>query len=181
MNATGVALITPYHRLSQRSLPADRSIALSTPTNALSGMVSAYFQRSPLLGIVSLTTALAKVVLPVTLDQVPFAYNSTWLSHQICAWLSISILALTIIVVAGLFLVEWPPLPVDPSTIAGAMFYIFDSQIVHTFDGLACKTKRDRDNDIRSMGSTYAYWQTVDETGVRLGRPKIDTYDWKSE
>lgn len=174
-------MITPYHRLSQQSLPADRSILLSTPTNALSGMTSAYSQRSPLLGFVSLTTALAKIVLPVTLDQVPFAYNSTWLSHQICAWLSIAILALTILAVASLSLVEWPPLPVDPSTIAGAMFYIFESQVVDTFDGLACKNRKDRDNNIRSMGSTYAYWQTVDETGLRLGRPRIDTYDWKSE
>lgn len=144
-------------------------------------MTSAYRQRSPLLGIVSFTTILAKVVLPVTLDQVPFAYNSTWLTQQICAWLSVAILALMIFVVAGLFLVEWPPLPVDPSTIAGAMFYVCESQMVDAFDGLSCKNKKSRDRDVRSMGSRYAYWQTVDESGLQLGRPKVDTYDWKTE
>lgn len=181
MNAIGVAMIIPYHRLSQRALPADRSVLLSTPTSALSGMVSAYHQRSPLLGLVSFTTALGKIVLPVTLDQVPFAYNLTWLTQQICAWLSIAILALMIIVVAGLSFVEWPPLPIDPSTIAGAMFYVCESQMVDTFDGLACKSEADRNRDIRSMGSTYAYWQTVDGTEMRLGRPRVDTYDWKGE
>lgn len=181
MSITGIALITPYQRLSHRALPADRSILLSSPTNALSGMISAYCQRSPLLGLVSFTTSLAKIVLPVTLDQVPFAYNATWMTQQICAWLSIAILALVFVVVAGLFLVEWPPLPVDPSTIAGAMFYICESQIVDTFDGLPHIEEKDRDRDVRSMGLTYAYWQTVDESGVRLRRPRIDIYEGKVE
>lgn len=178
---TGIALITPYQRLSQRALPADQSILLSMPTNALSGVMSAWRQRSPLLGIVSVTTMLAKTVLPVTLDQVPFAYNSTWLTQQVCAWLSIAILALMIVVVSGLFMVEWPPLPVDPSTIVGAMFYVSESHVVDMFDGLACKNDKDRDNHIRSLGSKYAYWQTVDGRGLRLGRPRVDTYVWKAE
>lgn len=174
-----MAVLTPFLHLSQRALPAERSILLSPPTNAFSGLLSAYRQRSPFLGILSFTTILAKIVLPVTLDHVPFSYNATWLTQQICAWLSISIMALMIIVVAGSFLIRWPHLPVDPSTIVGAMFYLCDSHMLEAFEDLACKDKRQRDAEVRAMGSWYAYGQAAD-VGEKKNS-KVDVYNWKVE
>lgn len=174
-----MAVLTPFLRLSQRALPAERSILLSPPTNAFSGLLSAYRQRSPFLGILSFTTILAKIVLPVTLDHVAFSYNTTWLTEQICAWLSIGIMALMIAVVAGSFLIRWPYLPVDPSTIAGAMFYLCDSHMLETFEDLAYKNKRQRDTQVRAMGVLYAYGQATS-----VGKKKnlnIDVYDSKIE
>lgn len=38
-------------------------------------------------------------------------------------WLAVTILSTMILVLLGSFLVKWPELPIDPSTIAGAMYY----------------------------------------------------------
>lgn len=66
------------------------------------------------------------------------------------------------VAVAGSFLIRWPNLPVDPSTIAGAMFYVCDSHMLEAFDDLARKSKKERDSDVRAMGS----WYVISETWV---------------
>lgn len=81
--------------------------------------------------------------------------------------------------VAGSFLIHWPNLPVNPSTIAGAMFYVCDSQMLDMFDDLARKDKRARDLDVRAMGGRYAYGQTVGTN--EKNRVKVDLYHWKAE
>lgn len=178
-STTGVAILMPFLRLSQGALPPERSILLSRPTNAFSGLVSAYRQRSSFMGILSLVTILAKIVLPVTLDHVPFSYNQTWLTQQICAWLSVSILAVMIAVVIASFAIPWPRLPVDPSTIAGAMLYVSDSYMLDAFDGLSRQEKKERDFRIHAMGAWYSYQKI---TGVsEKERMQVDACHWKAE
>lgn len=152
-----VATILPYQRLSKHALPAEQSILLSPPTNSFYGIYSAFKQRSFFLGFVSFTTILAELFLPVTLSHVPFSHLDTYETQVVCAWLSISILALMILVILYSFFIRWPHMPVDPRTIAGAMFYVCDSWMLGTMEGMATLGKRERNSIVRGQRLRYEF------------------------
>lgn len=152
-----VAIILPYQQLSKYRLTAERSILLSPPTNAFYGMHSAFRQRSIFLGAVSFTTILAELFLPVTLSHVPFSHLDTYVTQLVCAWLSITILALMILVIFYSFFIQWPHMPVDPRTIAGAMFYVCDSGMLGTLEGISTRGKEERDTLLRSQRLRYEF------------------------
>lgn len=152
-----VAVILPYQLLSTQALPAGQSILLSPPTNAFYGVFSAFRQRSIFLGAVSFTTILAELLLPVTLSHIPFSHLDTYETQLVCAWLSISILASMMLVILYSFLIRWPHMPVDPRTIAGAMFYVCDSWMLGAMDGAATLGKKQRDSFIYSQRLNYEY------------------------
>lgn len=152
-----VATISPYLQLSNDNLPAERSILLSPPTNAFYGLYSAVRQRHAYLGVLSFTTILGELVLPVTLSHVPFSLIETYRTQLVCAWMSIGILALMILVLAWSFLTAWPHMPVDSRTVAGAMFYVCDSWMLETMQGMSRMGKGDRDLDVRYLRLRYAY------------------------
>lgn len=152
-----VAGILPYQQLSKHALPAERSILLSPPTNAFYGLYSAFQQRSIFLGAVAFATLLAELFLPVTLSHVPFSHLDTYETQLVCAWLSISILALMMIVILYSFLIRWPHMPVDPRTIAGAMFYVCDSWMLGTMEGMATLGKKDRDSIVRAQRLRFEF------------------------
>lgn len=152
-----VASILPYQQLSQHALPAELSVLLSPPTNAFYGLYSAFRQRSFFLGAVAFATILAELFLPVTLSHVPFSHLDTYETQLVCAWLSISILALMILVILYSFFIRWPHMPVDPRTIAGAMFYVCDSWMLGTMDGIATLGKKERDSIVRSQRLRYEF------------------------
>lgn len=142
--------------MSCRPLPAQRSILISPPTNTFSGLYSAVRQRHFYLGVLALTTLLADF-LPVTLSHVPFSVLETYETQYTCAYLSIAILVVMVIAVASSLAVRWPHMPVDPRTIAGAMYYVCNSGILASFDGLASVEMRDRDWMVKSMGLQYRF------------------------
>ncbi|KAL1859798.1 hypothetical protein Daus18300_009388 [Diaporthe australafricana] len=152
-----VAIILPYQQLSKHALPAERSILLSPPTNAFYGAYSAFQQRSVFLWAVSSTTILAELLLPVTLSHVPFSHLDTYETQLVCTWLSVTIMALMIIVVLYSFLIQWPHMPVDPRTVAGAMFYVCDSWMLGTMEGISTVTKKQRDWSMRSQRLRYEF------------------------
>jgi hypothetical protein len=102
----------------------------------------------------------------------------TYETQKICAYISIVIIMLMIIVMAGSFMIQWPHMPVDPRTIAGAMFYVCDSWMLGSLDGLASLERRDRDWMVKSMGLRYLYGNL---TGMsekeRVGIDAIDDAD----
>lgn len=53
--------------------------------------------------------------------------------------------------------IDWPHLPLDPRTIAGAMYYVCDSRMLAAFEGMADADKRERDVDVRRLRSRYGY------------------------
>jgi len=161
----GVAVLSPYLVLSQRSLPARRSILLSPPTNPFSGLRTAFLQRNLYLGVLSVATILSELFLPVTLAHVPFSLVETLDTQIVCAWLSIAILAFMIIVLAASFLIRWPHMPVDPRTIAGAMFYVCDSWWLESLEGLSCMEKKERDRIIRHIGVQYKFGIMIGMSG----------------
>ena len=69
------------------------------------------------------------------LANVPFSPFQTWTTHRVCAWLTVGILAVMILVlVLEWAFVRYPYLPVDPITLAGGLYYICDSEMVHDFN-----------------------------------------------
>lgn len=167
-----VAIILPYQLLSKHALPAGRSILLSPPTNAFYGILSAFRQRSIFLGAVSFATMLAELFLPVTLSHVPFSHLDTSETQFVCTWLSISILAFMILVILYSFCIRWPHMPVDPRTIAGAMFYVCDSWMLGAMDGMATLEKKDRDSIVNSQRLKYEFACSEGVSGKE--RMKVD-------
>jgi hypothetical protein len=173
----GVAVISPYLLMSHRPLPAERSILISPPTNAFSGLYSAVQQRHLYLGVLALATLLAEF-LPVTLSHVSFGILETQETQLTCTYLSIAILMIMVAVVAGSLAIRWPHMPVDPRTIAGAMYYLCDSGMLGSFDGLAGLEMRDRDWMVKSMGVQYTFGTIVGLTGKeRVGIESISGAD----
>lgn len=97
---------------------------LTLPTNPFSGLyrVVSGSHTDAYLGIVSLVAILAQA-LPTLLVNVPFRMVETYKTHEVCLWLAVAVMAGMICTVLGSFFVELPAMPVDPSTVFGAMYY----------------------------------------------------------
>lgn len=149
--------MSPYLRLSKTARRAEQSILCSPPTNAFYGMWSAFRQRHLYLGFLSFATILAELCLPVTLSHVPFSAVETYMTQIVSAYLSVAILSLMMIAVILSFFIKWPHMPVDPRTIAGAMYYVCDSWMLGSMEGLSSLGKDDRDLDVRFMRHRYGY------------------------
>jgi O-antigen/teichoic acid export membrane protein len=174
---TGVAVLSPYLLMSHRPLPAQYSILISPPTNPLSGLYSAFRQRHLYLGVLALATLLADF-LPVTLSHVPFSVLETSETQSTCAYLSIAILVIMMVAVAASLAVRWPHMPVDPRTIAGALYYLCDSSVLISFDGLAGVERRDRDWMVKSMCVRYTFGTMIGLNGKeRVGIEALDAGD----
>lgn len=177
--SSGVAIISPYLQLSRRARPADRSILFSPPTNPLSGVRSAIRLRNLYLGLLSFTTLLVELCLPVTLSHVPFSRIDKVSTNVICGWISIGILGLVLIMILASFFITWPHMPMDPRTVAGAMFYVCDSRMLKAFEGLAAVSTKERDLDVRYLRSLYCYGCNVGLSGrERMG---VDVCDNREE
>lgn len=75
-----------------------------------------------------------------------------------------------VLVVVGSFFVSWPHMPVDPSTIAGAMYYVCDSWMLARFEGLSMMKRRDRDWHVNEMNLRYEFGEIRGASGiVRIG------------
>lgn len=118
-----------------------RAFHTTPPTNVLSGAWLALFpgpgpgpgrrrrprdrdrDRDAYLGAVA-TAGIFAELLPLLLSNVPFEFDLD--SAGICTWMSVAILCVLMVAVVASFLVRWPHMPVDPSTVAGAMYYASD-------------------------------------------------------
>lgn len=149
--------MSPFLRLSKQAHHAEQSILLSPPTNAFYGIWSAFRQRHLYLGFLSFTTVLAELCLPVTLSHVPFSAVETYMTQYVSAYLSIAILGLMMIAVIMSFFIKWPHMPMDPRTIVGSMYYVCDSWMLGSMEGMSTLRKKDRDLDVRFMRHRYGY------------------------
>ncbi|RYP22650.1 hypothetical protein DL765_001500 [Monosporascus sp. GIB2] len=164
-----VAAISPYHLLAQAPRSARRSILLAPPTNAFSGLWSAVRRRDGFLAVVALTSVLSEL-LPVLLAEIPFRVSQTYLVHRITTWSAVGILGIMLLVLIASFFVKWPHMPLDPTTVAGAMYYVADSWMVGGFDGLGTLGPKDRDRRIVALGLKYRFGQMTGVSGeTRVG------------
>ncbi|KAI2610822.1 uncharacterized protein GGS25DRAFT_480131 [Hypoxylon fragiforme] len=167
-----IATLSPYQLLAKSPQKAHRSILLAPPTNAFSGLWSAIRRRDLFLAIVAFTSILSEF-LTVALSNIPFRVTQTFLAHTVCMWLAVSILCVMVLVVLASFflLAAWPHMPVDPGTIAGAMYYVCDSWMLVRMEGLSTLKRRDRDWRVNQMGLRYEFGEIrgADSGVVRVG------------
>ncbi|KAK4663183.1 hypothetical protein QC763_606380 [Podospora pseudopauciseta] len=163
---TSLAILSPYQLMSQSPRPAHQSITLSPPMNAFSGIGSAIKRRHIFLIVVAFVAILSEF-LPILLNNVPFRVTQTWIASRVCTWLAVAIMAIMWIVVAASFFIKWPHMPVDPSTIAGAMYYVCDSWMLWSLEGLSQVPKKERDRKVREMGMQYAFGNIVGQSGKK--------------
>lgn len=167
-------MISPYQLLANSPQPANHSILLSPPTNAFSGLWSAIRRRHVFLIIVAVTAILSEFM-PVLLNNVPFKVTQTMMTHMVCTWMAVGILCIMVLVVAASFFIRWPHMPVDPTTIAGAMYYVCDSWMLWSFDGLSTTTKKELDLTVSGFGLRYAFGDVEGISGLR--RIGVDAVD----
>ena len=160
----GVAVISPYHLLEQKPQPAQRSILLAPPTNAISGIWTAVRRRHGYLAVVALTAVLAEF-LPILLSEIPFRVTQTALVHRITTWIAVGVLGIMVLVLLCSFVVRWPRLPVDPTTIAGAMYYVTDSYMLNNFQGLSTVGREERDRGVANLGLRYQFGHMMGMSG----------------
>jgi len=150
--------------------PAARSILCSPPTNPFTGIYTAAKQRHVFLFAVSFAAILSEF-LPVLLSNVPFSLTQTRSAAAVCAVASVVFLGLTTaVLVASFFVVRWPPMPVDPRSIAGVMYYVSRSRMLHDFGcGVSMLNGRQRHRRVREMGRRYFYGVLAGGSWRRLG------------
>ncbi|KAI1088704.1 hypothetical protein F5B19DRAFT_470214 [Rostrohypoxylon terebratum] len=166
---SSIAMLSPYQLLANSPQEARRSILLAPPTNAFSGLWSAIRRRHSFLAIVAVTSILSEF-LTIFLSNVPYRVTQTFLVHNICTWAAVGILCIMVLVVVGSFFVPWPHMPVDPSTIAGAMYYVCDSWMLGRFEGLSMMKRQDRDWHVNEMNLRYEFGEIRGASGiVRIG------------
>ncbi|EAQ87616.1 hypothetical protein CHGG_04235 [Chaetomium globosum CBS 148.51] len=157
---TSLAVLSPYQMLSQPPQPPQRTITVSPPLNAFSGIVGAVQQRHEFLILVAFTAILSEFM-PIVLSNVPFRVTQTWMTSRVCTWMAVGILSLMWLVVVGTFFVRWPHMPVDPSTIAGAMYYVCDSWMLGSMEGLSRLESEERDKRIAELGLRFQFGDIV--------------------
>ncbi|KAK3395046.1 hypothetical protein B0H63DRAFT_385723, partial [Podospora didyma] len=153
-----------YHSGAVTSLPrpqvARDSILLSPPSSVFIGLWRALRTRDIMLANIALATLLAKFT-PILFSSIPFRNKDTWKMHEACAWLSIAILSYMVVVLLVVS-VFWgvkrrPFMPVEPTSIAGCMYYVCDSAMLGDLEGLAVMGERERDRLVCEMGRRYVF------------------------
>ncbi|KAK4445701.1 hypothetical protein QBC34DRAFT_332802 [Podospora aff. communis PSN243] len=156
-----------YLRMAQRPQPAGFSVLDTRPTNLFESLWRAIRWRDPLVGSVAFAGVLSKF-LPALLSSVPYASAQTWKTHEICTWSTVGLLILMIIILIGhIIFAKWPYLPVPPSSLAGVIYYVCDSQILKDFERLSTLSKPERDRRVVRTARMYRFGWMAGASGKR--------------
>ncbi|KAF4341083.1 hypothetical protein FBEOM_4953 [Fusarium beomiforme] len=169
-----IAMVVPYQVMSHGPQSASNSVLLTRPTNPFSGFWSALKHGQIFPGLVALM-AIFSEFMPILLANIPYSLSQVRISHDICARLSVGILALMAITILLSFIIRWPDMPVDPRSIAGAMYYVSESNMVDHFSGMAAMDGEERKQRIQELGGTYLYGELTTRTGGK--RPAVEWDD----
>ncbi|WZH45979.1 uncharacterized protein QYS62_007048 [Fusarium acuminatum] len=164
---TSVAVITPFRRMAEDPQVPTRSVLVTPATNAVSGLFVALRIRDPLLFFTAFTTLLAQF-LPILLANVPYSLTQTSEAHEYCSRLSIGILLIMVIAMLCSLLVKWPDLPVDPRSLAGALWYVTDAPWVRGLEGVAAMSAKKRKDVVQGLGGSWTYGPIHTPTGERM-------------
>lgn len=169
-----VAMIGPYQRMSKDPQLASDSILITRPTNGFSGLWAALKHRQIYPGIVALMAILSEFM-PILLANVPFGLNQTKNTHNFSARVAAGILFCMLLTMIGSFFIKWPHMPVDPRSVAGAMYYVGESNMVDQFSGLASVDKKEREKRVKEMGGRYWFGEILTKNGAtRVGVERDD-------
>ncbi|KAL2271340.1 hypothetical protein VTJ83DRAFT_711 [Remersonia thermophila] len=152
-----VSVMNPFLLLSKQTRPARPSILFTPATNPFSGLYAGIRHRQVFLSFVSLAGVLSEF-LPVLLANVPFNLAQTGAVATACAVLSCIFLGTMIAVLAGSFFVRYPPMPVDPRSVAGLMWYVSRSEaLLVDLEGVSLLNGKERERRVCEKGRRYYY------------------------
>ncbi|KAI0884944.1 uncharacterized protein GGS22DRAFT_136374 [Annulohypoxylon maeteangense] len=119
-----VAFLSPHKLFHRIRLYHGDAGKMTPPTNAFSGIRSSlkHERQDIYLGIVSATSILSEI-LPLLLSVALDKCTETFWAHTVCLWMAVCLLSIMILTIAGSFFVSWPDMPIDPSLIAGGIYY----------------------------------------------------------
>ncbi|KAI8244217.1 hypothetical protein K4K55_005991 [Colletotrichum sp. SAR 10_96] len=142
---------TPYHNMGRRSQPPEKSILLTRPTNGFYGLYAAILEGNIILMLAAFMSILAEF-LPILFANVPYNLSQTLKSHNVCATISLTVLALMLASMVASLFIKWPELPVDPRSIAGALYYVAESRMLEDFEGLSKLDSEEREKKVKELG-----------------------------
>jgi hypothetical protein len=151
--------------MAYHAQPPEKSILVGRPTNAFYGIYLATRQRHAFYMLTSLMAILSEF-LPILLSNIPHKLTQVLLPTLVCTRLSLACLAAMIGIVLWSFFIRWPPMPVDPRSVAGALWYVCESRMLADFAGLAKMDGKERDKRVREMGKRYYYGDLVGRTRI---------------
>ncbi|KAI0385560.1 hypothetical protein F5Y04DRAFT_268883 [Hypomontagnella monticulosa] len=125
-----VSFITPLKLLHRPRLYHSKAKHMTAPTNPYSALGSLLKpeRRDLYLGVVSATAILSEILPLLITTALDESIESFW-AHTVCLWMAVVILSIMIFTLCGSFFVAWPHMPIDPSTIVGAMYYALNTLI----------------------------------------------------
>ncbi|GKT52462.1 uncharacterized protein ColSpa_12643 [Colletotrichum spaethianum] len=171
LSALGVIIIFCWESIFVRS-----SILLTRPTNSFYGIYAAILEGNAVLMLAAFMAILAEF-LPILLTNIPYNLTQTLPTHNICAVTSISILALMVTTLVASLFIKWPDMPVDPRSIAGAMYYINESRMLEDFEGLSELNSKEREKKVKELGRRYFYGTISGQNGRRMGVESIESVE----
>lgn len=161
-----VAILSPFQMLARGPADAHHSILLTPPLDAFTGLWAGVRRKDGFLVAVAWCTVMSQF-LPILLANVPATTVQTRTTNLVCSWMAVAVLGSMIMVLTGSFFVRWPQMPADPSTIIGMMYYVCDSPLIESFEGLSMLEEKERDRKVQMMQSTYALGEIRGVSGVQ--------------
>ncbi|KAI8197644.1 hypothetical protein KHU50_009372 [Colletotrichum sp. SAR 10_65] len=171
-----IAIISPYHDMGRRSQPPEKSILLTRPTNGFYGLYAAILEGNIILMLAAFMSILAEF-LPILFANVPYNLTQTLKSHNVCATISLTILALMLASMVASLFIKWPELPVDPRSIAGALYYVAESRMLEDFEGLSKLDSEEREKKVKELGRRYFYGGLTGSHGKRMGVESVESVE----
>ncbi|KAK2729049.1 hypothetical protein CKAH01_10488 [Colletotrichum kahawae] len=176
LTCQGIAITSPYHNMSRRSQPPEKSILLTRPTNGFYGLYAAILEGNLILMLAAFMSILAEF-LPILFANVPYNLTQTLTSHNVCAVVSLTILALMLASMIASLFIRWPELPVDPRSIAGALYYVAESRMLEDFEGLSKLDSENREKKVKELGRRYFYGSLTGISGKRMGVESVESVE----
>ncbi|KAK1624381.1 hypothetical protein BDP81DRAFT_437531 [Colletotrichum phormii] len=172
----GIAIVSPYYHMGRRSQRPESSILLTRPTNGFYGIYAAILDGDIVLMLAAFMSIMAEF-LPMLLANVPYNLTQTLSSHNVCSIISITILVLMMVAVGASLFIKWPEMPVDPRSIAGAMYYVNESRMLDDLEGLSQLSSFDRKKKVGELGRRYFYGALTGKYGMRMGVESVESVE----
>jgi len=142
--------------MSRSPQPPEKSILLTRPTHGVYGIYAGIKENNFFLLCVAFMALLSEF-LPLLLANIPYNLTQTERTHEVCARITLVIIGLMILTLLGSLFIKWPHMPVDPRSVAGAMYYISESKMRGDFEGVSRLEGKERDNRVKTMNGRYYY------------------------
>jgi len=156
----------PYIDLGQGSSDPDSTILLRRHSIPLTAFLPLIWHCHYTPAMIAFT-GLAAELLIVSLSGLPYRPGQS--RGEFLFWGITCLSILTIMLIQLIFLANWrrklPHLPRAPESIAAVMTYVAGTSMTRDFNGLEQLKRSERDQAIRDLEKTYAYWWRREEDG----------------